>query len=49
MNPFPNAEALIENCRVGAVLTDSPEKIALEAEVEAVKCNRLFSNSQEMS
>jgi hypothetical protein len=36
---------------VSAVLTDTPLKAALEAEVEAcsepVKCNRLFSDSRE--
>jgi hypothetical protein len=53
INPFLKAEALKENCRVGAVLNDSPEKTALEPEVEArakpVKCNRLFSGSHEIS
>jgi hypothetical protein len=38
---------------VGAVLSDSPIEVALEAEVKArpkpVKCNRLFSDSQEKS
>jgi hypothetical protein len=54
---FAKAEALTETRRqktyVGAVLIDTPMKDALEAEVEAhgkpLKCNRLFSNSQEKS
>jgi hypothetical protein len=34
IDPFPKAEALKEDCRVGAVLNGSPEKISLEAQVE---------------
>jgi hypothetical protein len=57
IRPFPKAEVLRENrkekTRVSAVLIDTPIKTALEAEVEArakpVKCNRLFSDSQERS
>jgi hypothetical protein len=57
MRPFPKAEApresRMQKISVGAVLTDTAVKIALEAEVEAlakpVKCNRLLSDSQEKS
>jgi hypothetical protein len=55
MTPFPKAEARIKcdrkKTRVSTVLTDIPENVALEIEVEArskpVTCNRLFSDGQE--
>jgi hypothetical protein len=57
IKPFPEAEMcrgyLRQKIRVGAVLTDTPVKVALGAEVEAcakpVKCRRLFSGSRENS
>jgi hypothetical protein len=55
--PFPKAEALEEkrrqNRKENAVLADAPVNVALEAEggarAKPVKCNRLFSGSQEKS
>jgi hypothetical protein len=55
IRPFPKAETRKETRkrkpRLSAVLTDTPVKAALEAEVEArsttIKYNRLFSYSQE--
>jgi hypothetical protein len=55
IRPFPKAEALKETRkrkpRVSAVLTNTPVKAALEAEVEArskpIKRNRVFRYSQE--
>jgi hypothetical protein len=55
IRPFPKAEAVKETRkrkpRVSAVLTDTPVKAALEAEVEArskpIKRNRVFRYSQE--